>query len=123
MKVIYNKQQSHEQISEYFKAHELTCHCNKCHISIIDERLLHCLDILRNLWGLPIVLNSAYRCQEYNRSLDNSSDFSQHIIGRAVDLPLPVDEHQRDSFVAIVDAVFNWTYLGQGFIHADVRDS
>ena len=122
MIVLRNKEDSHKQVSEHFKGNELTCKCGKCHISIIDKQNLLLLETMRKIWGLPIKPSSFYRCQEHNRSLPNSAPLSKHCSGKAVDLPLPDDEYQRDSFIAMAEAIWPWTYVGNGFIHCDVRD-
>ena|SRR5438874_900019 len=46
------------------------------------------MEILRTLLGVPIQVNSWYRCLELNRAL-KSKDTSQHVVGEAVDFVAP----------------------------------
>lgn len=121
MIIIRNNIDSHRQISEHFKAYELRCKCGKCDISLVDERFLECLEILRRVWGLPFTPTSVYRCQEHNRSLPNASAYSYHPRGQAGDLPLPPVELGKNAFIAYAMAIFPYCYIGDGFIHCDVR--
>jgi len=45
----------------------------------------HTLEPLREALGLPIVINSGYRCKQLNSLLAHSSSTSQHIRGEAAD--------------------------------------
>lgn len=45
----------------------------------------HVLDPLRELYGKPIRVNSAYRCEALNKAV-NGSKTSDHMLGRAADI-------------------------------------
>lgn len=66
---------------KYFSEAELRCkHCGK---NGMDQEFVDALDILREQFGRPITLNSAYRCPEYDRAKGGGG---AHTTGRAVDI-------------------------------------
>lgn len=48
------------------------------------------LDKVRGMIGGPLAITSGYRSKEYNAAIPNSSSFSQHMTGHAVDLDCDV---------------------------------
>lgn len=48
------------------------------------------LDKVREMIGGPLAITSGYRSREYNSAIPNSSTFSQHMTGHAVDLDCDV---------------------------------
>ena len=118
MIVIKNRLDSHRQISQHFKANELECRCGKCSISIISDDLITRLEVLRRLWGKAVVITSAYRCQAHNEKIGGKAH-SWHVSGHAADLLLP--DKDRDLFIKLCSKVFNYSYVGEGFCHVDVR--
>ena len=82
------------------------------------------LDKIREEWGSPILVNSWYRPLEVNRAI-GSSDDSQHIQGRAVDIR-PISPDSLAKFQSWLDQ--NWFgALGygakKGFVHLDTRNN
>lgn len=61
------------------------CHCGKDHPSYIDLDLLKVLEQIRQKIGIPMIINSAFRCPEYNLEV-GGKPLSIHQIGRAVDI-------------------------------------
>lgn len=49
------------------------------------QKVANQLQVIRDRVNVPIKVNSAYRCLEYNRSI-GSNDSSQHVLGNAVDI-------------------------------------
>ena len=49
------------------------------------ENLIEVLDIIREVWGKPISVNSGYRCPELNKAVKGSST-SWHMKGMAADI-------------------------------------
>lgn len=54
---------------------------------LIDLTALCRLQGLRNHWGAPIRINSAYRSPEYNAKIGGAEE-SYHLLGRAFDIPI-----------------------------------
>jgi uncharacterized protein YcbK (DUF882 family) len=76
------------KLTKNFSKSEFDCKCG-CEM---PEEVLHNiqkvanqLQIIRDKVNVPIRVNSAYRCLEYNRSI-GSNDTSQHVLGKAVDI-------------------------------------
>lgn len=116
-----NTEDLEKNLSANFKGREFRCKCGKCQITIISGKLLFYCEILRRLWNGPIVITSGYRCQEHNRSINNSAPYSWHMSGHAADFALPLDEIEKERFTAFCKATFPWSYEGSTFIHCDTR--
>ena len=112
---VYRNIDVYQKVSDNFRLSEFRCKCGKCHLTFIDDQLLILLEALRLAWGFPIIPTSGYRCQAHNRSLPNSSIYSAHQSGEAVDLLLPAAD--TDGFIKLCQSIFPNTYVGAGFIH------
>jgi len=122
MIVIKNTTEELERnLTPHFTGREFRCKCGKCQITLVSGKLLYFCEILRKLWQGPIVVTSGYRCQEHNRSLNNSAVHSWHMSGHAVDFALPLEEDEKQRFIAFCSATFPWSYEGPTFIHCDTR--
>lgn len=107
------------QLSKNFQLHEVVCKCGKCE-SIIDLAAINKLQELRDFFGKPIYIHSAYRCPEYNK-LCGGVDKSFHMDGIAFDItvkdvpPLKVAKTAKD-------LGFNGVGLYPTFTHVDIRN-
>lgn len=77
------------------------------------------LNEARHLAGIPFIINSGYRTQEYNDSLDNSKPDSSHIKGLAVDIAVGNSRHRFIILKALIEVGFTRIGIGKGFIHVD----
>jgi len=69
---------------EFFKRQELQCkHCGECEM---DRAFMDKLDHLRYCFGKPIILNSGYRCPEYNNKISTTGLNGPHTTGKAIDI-------------------------------------
>lgn len=68
----------------YFKPDEFSCKCGKCGLGFfkMQQEFLGRLDHARHIAGVPFTINSALRCQAYNKSVGGVSD-SAHVGGWA----------------------------------------
>lgn len=66
------------------------------------NELIEALDLLREMWGSRIYVNSGYRCPELNAAV-GGVDTSAHVIGSAADI-VPADGRMGD----FVDTVMRW---------------
>ncbi|MGH1417210.1 MAG: D-Ala-D-Ala carboxypeptidase family metallohydrolase [Pelagimonas sp.] len=90
---------------------------------MIDAHSMDCLQKLRNQLGEPIILNSAYRSPEYNRSVGGVSQ-SQHLEAKAYDCRMKNHDPQQFEAVARECGFTSFGYyVSQGFMHIDTRDS
>lgn len=96
-----------------------TCPCGKCSLDPLPE-LIDRLNVLRHLYGKPIVVNSGVRCKEYERSQGRDGT-SAHTLGAAADLQC-TNSRDRDSLLNIIytHQLFRRKGVGANFLHVDV---
>ena len=74
-----------QKIATNFRAREFDCQGNGCcDTTIIDEKLVECLQQIRTHFGKPVYL-TAYRCETHNAMIPNAAKNSYHIYGQAAD--------------------------------------
>jgi uncharacterized protein YcbK (DUF882 family) len=79
------------------------------------------LNNLREEYGQPIFLTSAYRCPKHNKAVGGAKN-SAHVEGLAFDIRITSDR-ERDK---IVELSFKYGFTGRGygktFQHIDIKD-
>ena len=119
---IRNNQESlNQKLSDNFRASEFRCNCMQCDVTMVHEYGLHLLNVLRELYGKAIILNSAYRCQQYNRTIPNASPHSYHVRGMAWDIALPKEKEYKDYLIAFCRVVFPDMYVAPTFVHVSIK--
>lgn len=118
------------KIGEYFDDYEFACRCDRHGVDaeghpildhIIDKRLIDVLDKIRERLGVPITVNSGYRCPEHNEEVGGVPN-SQHVEGTAADITydgIDVDYLAQIAEECGADGIGK--YYQQGFVHVDVR--
>lgn len=96
---------------------------------VADGRLIELIvmfERIRQIWGRPIVINSAYRTVNWNKQV-GGSPHSQHLLGKALDLQPPKDVTVEEfhSMLLIRHEELGIRGLGKysAFCHCDIRDS
>lgn len=124
------KEEMHMKIGKYFDDYEFACPCDRHGVDaeghpildhIIDKRLVDVLDRIRERLGVPITVNSGYRCPEHNAEVRGVSD-SQHVLGTAADVTydgIDVDTLAEIAEECGADGIGK--YYHQDFVHVDVR--
>lgn len=87
---------------------------------LIHEPSLDMLQSLRDLLRVPLIVTSAYRTPEYNKTLRGAAKNSQHLTARAFDISML--NHDPAQFIAAAERVgFTGigTYPGNNFVHVD----
>lgn len=75
-----------KMLSKNFKVSEFRCHDGSDPI-FVDSELVELLQKIRDHFGKPVVINSAYRTAAYNLSKAvGGAKFSQHQYGKAADI-------------------------------------
>ena len=107
-------------ISDHFRLREFECPC--CHCVRLSPPLLFRLEVLRAIWGRPILITSGYRCPEHNVRVKGSPR-SLHMLGRAADVVVPFGEQEavirmaeKANFSSILP------YGRRNFLHLGVGD-
>jgi uncharacterized protein YcbK (DUF882 family) len=72
--------------SSHFNTREFRCRC--CERLLIDYRLIVALEKLRLDLGLPLIINSGYRCPEHNEAIGGVKK-SGHTKGYSADIRTP----------------------------------
>jgi zinc D-Ala-D-Ala carboxypeptidase len=108
-------------LSKNFSQWEFECKCG-CGFNSVDPRLVESLQRLRDLLGVPINVNSACRCETYNRKKGGEKD-SQHLKGLAVDIWCKGLKPRRIAEIAEQIPEFRNGGIGiyKTFVHLDVR--
>ncbi|GAB1361843.1 hypothetical protein MASR1M32_10790 [Rhodobacter sp.] len=87
---------------------------------MIDPPSLDRLQALRRRLRKPMIINSAYRSPEHNRTLKGAAKDSLHMQAKAFDVRM--DNHDPASFIAAARAegfTGIGTYPASGFVHID----
>lgn len=106
--------------SRYFKLWEFACPLTKR--VIVWPLLLRKLDELRRLMDRPLIISSGYRSPEYNKRVGGALH-SQHLEGRAADIPILDNADGRRLLLFAEEIGFNGigVYPTAMFIHLDIR--
>ena len=108
---------------KYFKYSEFDSHDEPgSGIEKMDQELVIILDKIRESYGKPIRINSAYRSSKWNKRVGGSS-LSQHLKGRAVDIPISNQEDGDELERLFITEAGENNGIGRynTFIHVDIR--
>ena len=71
------------QDTKNFKVSEFACkHCGE---NKIDQKVLNMAQEIRDYLGVPVRVNSGYRCETHNKNVGGVKN-SKHVLGKACDL-------------------------------------
>lgn len=70
---------------KHFARHELECQCG-CGRAEMDSAFMAKLDRLRELYGAPLRLTSAFRCPAHNMRVSSTGSTGPHTTGKAADV-------------------------------------
>ena len=120
VKTYSRKKDGNLNLSANFKVKEFACKDGSNHI-LIDTELVDVLQKIRDHFGKPITINSAYRNPAYNKKIGGVSN-SQHTKGTAADIVvsgvLPSDVAK---YVEYIMPKSGGIGLYSSFVHVDVR--
>ena len=105
-------------MKNYFSNNELKCKCG-CDVNKFNPDTLAKLNRLREDYGKPIIINSAYRCKNYNIKIGATQT---HATGQAVDISV-----DRKNAYRIIPLIYRMGFTGLGikqhgsgrFLHID----
>lgn len=73
------------QLSANFHAREFACrHCGTLPPGGMNAQLIQFLQRIRDHYGVPVTINSGYRCPTHNAAVGGARN-SQHLLGTAAD--------------------------------------
>lgn len=104
--------------SRHFSEPEFKRCVPSCSLQDMNQSTMNRFDTARDLAGIPLVINCAYRSPEWDRSKGRSGT-GAHTLGRAIDVRCN-SEHNRFLVVtALMQAGFKRIGIYKTFIHAD----
>ena len=103
----------------HFTEKEFSCNCG-CGRNEIKGELIDRLEIVRQMYGKPMRINSGYRCKKSNGNAGSSST-SSHLIGEAADIGC-TNSKDRDELVGYLRTQFHRMGIHKQFIHVDISD-
>ena len=71
--------------SKHFSETELACRCG-CGTAAMNPIFMERLESLREAYGKPLKVTSAYRCPQHNDRVSSTGASGPHTTGRAIDL-------------------------------------
>jgi len=113
-------------LSEHFDREEFACRCG-CGFGLdpydVDLELVAALEMLRELVGVPIHINSGCRCKSHNRRVGGAKN-SRHMVGDAADIHCKGVLPFRLASLAKKVPAFNDGGIGiyEHWVHVDTRD-
>lgn len=122
------KKDWNKKLSKNFCAYEFACNDKSDEFKVATE-LVEILQQVRDHFGKPVIINSAYRTPAYNISIGGSSK-SQHCLGTAADIRIAgVDPIRIALYVASLPyfqkhggiGYYSRAQVTGGFVHVDVR--
>ena len=117
-----------QKLSEHFNVREFRCGDGSDPI-FVDTELIDILENIRNHFGKPVTITSAFRTAAHNATVAKAAKYSQHLYGKAADIQ--VQGISVETVYAYADKLFGerggvGIYppgLGRanGWVHVDVR--
>ncbi len=105
-----------------FKMSEFACKCGRdiCDAEHMTIETLTALNELRKLYGKPLFITSARRCEYWN-SKQGGAENSYHLIGAAVDIRVTSGTMMGQLVELGMRVGFRGFGIAKGFIHLDTR--
>jgi hypothetical protein len=113
-------------VNAYLHASEIDCKCNRdtCHYTLAHPRALNSFYTVRLAMGLPLRINSFFRCQAHNASPEvGGKPHSSHTSGMALDISfrnLPPPEVQK--LISLCNEHFDFIKIYETFIHCQINE-
>ena len=105
--------------AKYFSESEFRKCTPSCSLQDMNWQLMSKLDLARELAGIPFVINSAFRSEEWERSHGRNAT-SSHCKGLAVDIRCRTYSNRWKVLNALLKAGFTRIGIGKTYIHADI---
>jgi hypothetical protein len=108
-------------VTKNFYLEEFKCPCGKCS-GTMNIEFIKQLQILRNEYGKPMRITSAFRCPDYNKKVGGAAN-SCHLYGIAVDIGLTSAVDRHSLIKAALKNGFTGIGVAVNFVHLDLRSS
>lgn len=119
------KRGSTVKLSTNFKVSEFLCHGSECCTEgKVDEKLVEILQNIRDHFGKPVHISSAYRCPTWNKAVGGVSK-SYHCYGQAADIKVedtaPAEVAKYAESIGVLGIGLYETDKDGHFVHVDTR--
>ena len=119
------KKKAISKLSTNFKSTEFDCHGSGCcSETLIDEQLVEYLQNIRDHFGKPVNISSAYRCAAHNKNVGGATG-SRHMKGQAADIYItgvkPAEIAKYAESIGILGIGLYETDKDGHFVHIDTR--
>lgn len=115
------------QLSKNFNSYEFRCGLGRpcpCSTILIDDKLVEYLQKIRDHFGKPVTITSAYRCPSYNKSIGGATG-SYHSKGMAADIQVkgvtPKEVAKYAESIGVLGIGLYETDKDGHFVHIDTR--
>lgn len=107
-----------------FSYNEVRCPCG-CGSANISMDLMNRVQVIRTALGVPFIVTSGVRCAEYNATLPDAEEDSEHVPlggwpGEGIDIKCSFSEFRWD-LIGLGRLLFQRVGDGPGFVHFGVR--
>lgn len=110
-----------QKLSANFSVIEFACKDGSDKI-LVDEKLVLILQKIRNHFGKPVTISSAYRTVTYNRKIGGASN-SMHTKGRAADIYISgIEPAVIAAYAEKLGVLGIGLYTKDRFVHVDTRE-
>lgn len=101
---------------KHFKQSEFVCAC--CGVEHMDEEFMLMLDATRDEAGVPMNVNSGFRCDKHDAEEGGKGN---HNTGKAADIATPSSNSRMRYLIvaAAIDVGFRRIGIAKNFIHLD----
>lgn len=119
------KRGSNIKLSANFNVSEFLCHGSGCCTEgKVDEKLVEILQKIRDHFGKPVYISSAYRCETWNKKVGGVSR-SYHRLGQAADIKVegvkPAEVAKYAESIGVLGIGLYETDSDGHFVHVDTR--
>lgn len=113
------------KLSEHFTVSEFLCYgAGCCTEGKIDDKLVEILKKIRDHFGKPVYISSAYRCPTWNKKVGGVSG-SYHLYGQAADIKVrdiaPAEVAKYAESIGVLGIGLYETDADGHFVHVDTR--
>jgi len=113
------------KLSTNFKSTEFDCHGSGCcSKTLVDDKLVEYLQKIRDHFGKPVNVSSAYRCTTHNKNVGGATG-SRHMKGQAADIYItgvkPAEIAKYAESIGILGIGLYETDKDGHFVHVDTR--
>ena len=105
--------------SKYFSEKEFNRCTPSCSLQDMNQDFMNKLDKLRELSGIPLVINSAFRTIQYEKSKGRNGT-SAHVSGVAIDIRCNDSQNRFKVLEGALKLGFRRIGVANSFIHVDI---